>query len=88
MKSYPIFNCLQTYISTKSFKLINFVTATSQAIVLMRIRKESPDSTEQCTGEEPGVHPELVEGCATDCATENNCLLSLLQERVWVRLKT
>ena len=37
------------------------------------IGKESPDSIEQCTGEEPG--PDLS---GTDSATENNCLLALL----------
>ena len=37
------------------------------------IGKESPDSTEQCTGEEPG--PDLS---GTDSATENNCLFPLL----------
>ena len=32
--------------------------------------EESPDSTEQCTGEEPAVLPS---GNMRDSATENNC---------------
>ncbi len=50
-------------------KKIIFATATSQAIVLRLRRKESPDSTEQCTGEEPGVP---VQTGITDSATEND----------------
>jgi len=33
--------------------------------------KESPDSTEQCTGEEPGFVP-IVIGAETESATEND----------------
>jgi hypothetical protein len=33
--------------------------------------KESPDSTEQCTGEEPGFVP-IVIGTETESATEND----------------
>jgi len=42
-----------------------------------KLEEESPDSTEQCTGEEPGNARAL-----TDSATENDCLsLSSLVER-------
>jgi len=39
------------------------IIATSRVIAPSYDGEESPDSAEQCTGEEPGVcHPELVEG--------------------------
>ena len=44
-------------------KRLILLFATSQAIAFVYSKEESPDSTEQCTGEEPaGCHPELVEG--------------------------
>ena len=47
-----------------SLKELILPFATSQTIVpTLKVGKESPDSTEQCTGEEPAVyHPELAEG--------------------------
>jgi len=49
--------------------------ATSQAIApTLPVGEESPDSKEQCTGEEPGasINTERYVG-VTESATENNC---------------
>jgi hypothetical protein len=47
---------------------VYFCNATSQAIAsALPVEEESPDSTEQCTGEEPGDVK-----TSTDSATENN----------------
>ncbi len=46
------------------------ILATGQAIASrLRREEESPDSTEQCTGEEPGLT-----SVGTDSATENNLI--------------
>lgn len=45
----------------------------------LRREEESPDSTEQCTGEQPGIP--IIIGI-TESATENNCLFSLRKEGV------
>ena len=58
------------YFYNRFFEII----ATSRVIAPLQDGEESPDSAEQCTGEEPGV---LVKAGATDSATENYCLLPL-----------
>jgi len=49
--------------------LLNFCYKPGYRSLALGEREESPDSTEQCTGEEPG--PDLS---GTDSATENNYL--------------
>jgi hypothetical protein len=42
------------------------------AVPALSGKEESPDSAEQCTGEEPGIGTELDEVSVTDSATEND----------------
>ena len=64
---------------------LNLLFATNRAIVSrLRREKESPDSTEHCTGEEPGISTDAEKYVEiTDSATENNCLLPLLTGEGW-----
>jgi hypothetical protein len=49
------------------------IFATSRVIAFRYLRKEeSPDSIEQCTGEEPGMDISSDEVSVTDSATEND----------------
>ena len=77
------------FINVSSKIILNLLFATNRAIVSrLRREKESPDSTEHCTGEEPGISTDAEKYVEiTDSATENNCLFPLLKERVGVRLK-
>ena len=45
---------------------------TGRVIALLFCKEESPDSIEQCTGEEPGMDISSDELSVTDSATENN----------------
>jgi hypothetical protein len=51
------------------FKKLSLPFATSRVIASFNKEEESPDSAEQCTGEEPGVSMKIG---ITDSATENN----------------
>lgn len=65
-----------TYLKPKAY----FCIAVNSAIVPDYSGEESPDSTEQRTGEEPGVSKE-----ATESATENNYPLTPRLE--WAKVK-